>query len=203
MWRAAARLTLGNTRHSTTPEQVDTITQFKAALTPNYTTVSATPSQVPSLTLRSSVLLGSPYCARAPRAEITRAHMCARQNVEAVYLSANSCPYDTKPTYTATGLLSAASKHVPGKQDTTTWNRWDARSTAACAASLQHPLRPCRWKQLAHANCAARRFFWVIQYAVSQVGCDGDCPPHAARCTGARQRAVRPQACLPGKVLLH
>jgi hypothetical protein len=46
------------------------------------------------------------------------------QDPAAVYLSSTSCPYDTNPTSSATGTLSTSNKHVPGLQDTTTWNRW-------------------------------------------------------------------------------
>jgi len=46
------------------------------------------------------------------------------QDVAAVYLSPAGCPYDTAPTNTAQGSLSVSSKHVPGKQDSTTWNRF-------------------------------------------------------------------------------
>lgn len=58
-----------------------------------------------------------------------------RLNLASTYLSTASCPFDSRPTETAQGTLSSANKHVPGTQDTTTWNR----------------------------------FFWIIQYAVSQV----------------------------------
>ncbi len=55
---------------------------------------------------------------------------------DSAYLSPTTCPYTTNPTATAQGTITTANMHVPGRQDSTTWNR----------------------------------FFWVIQYAVGQVG---------------------------------
>lgn len=46
------------------------------------------------------------------------------QNVAATYLSTNACPYDTNPTKNTQGFLSLSNKHVPGPQDSTTWNRF-------------------------------------------------------------------------------
>ena len=72
------------------PPQTDTVRQFRASLTPTYTSVSSSPVQ----------------------------------DVASVYLSPASCPYDTPPTETAQVTLSTSNKHVPGRQDTTTWNRF-------------------------------------------------------------------------------
>jgi hypothetical protein len=47
-----------------------------------------------------------------------------RLNLATNYLSTASCPFDTRPTEAAQGTLSTANKHVPGMQDTTTWNRY-------------------------------------------------------------------------------
>jgi hypothetical protein len=46
------------------------------------------------------------------------------KDVASVYLSPNSCPFDINPTETTQGTLSLSNKHVPGRQDTTTWNRF-------------------------------------------------------------------------------
>lgn len=47
-----------------------------------------------------------------------------RLNLASIYTSTASCPYDTRPTETAQGRLSTANKHLPGQQDSTTWNRF-------------------------------------------------------------------------------
>jgi hypothetical protein len=72
----------------------------------------------------------------------------AGTDVTATYLSLNSCGFDSNPTETTQGSMSLSNKHVPGRQDATTWNR----------------------------------FFWLIQYAVGQVG--------ASYCTCRIQRMV-------------
>lgn len=70
--------------------QTDTKTQFRASLTPTYTSVSSR----------------------------------ASQNTTTVYLANTSCPYDTRATLANRGSLSVSNKHVPGRQDSTTWNRF-------------------------------------------------------------------------------
>lgn len=43
---------------------------------------------------------------------------------DSAYLSAASCPFTTAPTATKAGALATANMHVPGKQDSSTWNRF-------------------------------------------------------------------------------
>lgn len=69
---------------------MDSISQFRKSLTPDYTGVSSSPSQ----------------------------------NVAATYVSPTTCPFDTNPTETTRGSLSTSNKHLPGLQDSTTWNRF-------------------------------------------------------------------------------
>jgi hypothetical protein len=45
-------------------------------------------------------------------------------NVAAVYTASSSCPFDQVPTETSQGFLSTSNKHVPGRQDPNTYNRF-------------------------------------------------------------------------------